>query len=141
MPSKKPAGPSPVLDAVGITALNKSQSTSKQRDLLAPGSHDIKLSVAGTIDGQTWSREIAKDTAPLPASTTPWAELLESALTMVTEKQRRKWLDEVAKGTVPATTSGEKKFEAVKAELKPAVTSYRAANPEPKRGTVSFTPA
>ena len=147
-PQSWPARPPiPTVDAIGITAIAKSQKPDKQRDLLKPGLHAIELAVAGTIDGRKWQREIAgsliiaPDSAPVATSATPWAELLRYAICALTEAKRRAFLAAVAKGIVPEPECSADKATAVAAELEPALVAYRATKPTPKRGTVSFTPA
>ena len=45
----------PVRDAIGITALAKSQKPDNHRNLLEPGWHEVRLAIIGTVDGN-WSR-------------------------------------------------------------------------------------
>jgi hypothetical protein len=138
--------PNPTLDALGITAIAKSQKPDKQRNLLTPGFYDVNLRVGGMVDGHTWHREIvgtltvAPDAAPTATSSTPWEELLQVALCEMTAKDRQAFLAKVAMGQVPEADCGAEKAAAVAAELEPALTSYRAAHPAAKRGTVSFVP-
>jgi len=143
---KKNADPNPELDAIAITALAKSQKAEKCRDLLDPGMHHCCFSVVGTIDKQKWAKgingilTIAPDSAPVASSSTPWSDLLQSALCMVTEKNRRGFLATIGEGRIPVPDCSAEKLAAVAAEIEPALVGYRSAHPIPKRGTVTFTP-
>lgn len=138
--------PNPTLDAIAITALAKSQKPDKHRNLLEPGMHQCAFTVFGTVDKQKWASSvngvltIAPDSAPVATSTTPWGDLLQSALCSMSAKERQAWLSQVAAGNVPGCDCGPDKADAVAAEIEPALSAYRAAHPSPKRGTVSFTP-
>ena len=137
--------PSPTRDAIAITALAKAHKADKHRDLLAPGCHNVNLTIYGEIDGEKWQRglngvlTIAADSAPVASSATPWEELLKSALCHLSEKERQAWLATLAFGEVPPAGCGEEKQNAVAAELEPALSLYRAAHKAVKRGNVSFT--
>ena len=76
----------------------------------------------------------------MATSSTPWQDLLKSALCSMGAKERQAFLATVATGEIPAPQCGAEKAAAVAAECEPALTRYRAAHPAPKRGTVSFTP-
>ena len=142
----KPKDPNPTLDAIAITALSKSQKADKHRDLLTPGMHHCAFTVFGTIDKEKWSQNvngvltINPDSGPVATSSTPWADLLKSALCSMSARERQAFLASVATGTIPEPSCGAEKAAAVAAEAEPALTKYRAAHPAPKRGTVSFTP-
>ena len=141
-----PSAPNPGLDAVGITAIAKSQKPDNHRNLLQPGFHQVDLSVKGSIDGQAWGRNIvgtltiAPDSAPVATSSTPWADLLQSALCWLSAKERQTWLATVAAGEIPPTACSPEKAAVVSAEMEPALKSYRATKQAPKRGNVAFVP-
>ena len=142
--SSEARGPRPELDAIGSTALAKSQKADAQRNLLTPGLHNVALTVDGTIDKKPWSRQIngslviSPDSGPVASSSTPWEKLLESALCWLSQKERQTWLATLAKGEIPPTACSEEKAAAVAAEMEPALKAYRATKTAPKRGTVSF---
>lgn len=99
-----PSAPNPGLDAIGITSLAKSQKPDNHRGLLQPGMHQVDLHVDGTIDGKRWARAvigtltIAPDSAPVATSSTPWAELLQSALCWLSAKERQTCLPPYPRG-------------------------------------------
>ena len=134
----------PAINAVAITALAKSSSSTKHRDLLMPGSHNVNLAIVGTVDDQRWNGRIdgelviGEDTPPEPAGSTPWQDLLHAALCLVTAPERQSFLATVSRGDIPEPACGQKKLLDVMAELKPAAVAYRAAHKAPKRGEVSF---
>lgn len=136
--------PNPWLDAIGITALAKSQKPDKQRNLLKVGLYPVSLNVEGKIAGHSWQREItgtlsvAPDSPPVAVSTTPWEELLQVALCEMSAKCRQAFLAKVAAGMVPEPDCGADKATIVAAELEPALAAYRAAHSAGKRGVVSF---
>jgi len=140
------SAPNPGLDAIGITSLAKSQKPDNHRGLLQPGMHQVDLAVSGTIDGKKWGRDIvgtltiAPDSAPVAASSTPWADLLQSALCWLSQKERQTWLATVAAGEIPPTACSPEKAAVVSAEMEPALKSYRATKQSPKRGNVAFVP-
>jgi len=142
--------PNTLLTAVGMTVLGKLQSEKESkanRAMLEPALHKISLAVSGTIDGKQWTHCIggtlciAPDGAPTASSSTPWAELLHSAVCVMSATERQAWLEEVAKGGIPEPKCGEEKSATVSAELEPALKAYRATNPVTKKGTVTFARA
>jgi hypothetical protein len=145
-PSHVQSEPNPGLDAMGLTAVAKFAKADGQRDLLAPGFYDVDLKVDGHVDGKRWQKDIvgtltvSMDSAPVATSITPWAELLQSALSSLSAKERQLWLQTVAMGVIPAVDCGPEKAAAVKAEMEPALKSYRATKQAPKRGNVAFVP-
>jgi len=145
-PSHAPTPANPEIDAIGVSALAKSQKADAHRDLLKPGFYTVALTVDGTVDGQRWNRAVngtltvGMDSGPVAASSTPWADLLQSALCGLTETKRRAFLATVAAGEVPLAECGPEKVSAVAAEIEPALKSYRATKAAPKRGNVAFVP-
>ena len=146
-PAKQPAQTeNPLLDAIAFTALAKCPPAKSDayRDMLAPGSHQVDLAVRGTIDGETWKRDIngmlviGADSAPQASSSTPWQDLLNSALCLIPAKKRQEWLAVVAKGEIPTPTCSETKAAGVAAEIEPALKAYRQTKQSSKRGSVSF---
>ena len=146
---KKPAPaktPNPGLDAIAITALSKSHKADEHRNLLEPGMHHCVFTIFGTIDKQKWAQNvngvltISPDSAPVATSTTPWGDLLQAALCSMSAAERQAFLQTVAAGEVPAPKCSAEKVAAVASEIEPALVKYRAAHPQSKRGTVSFTP-
>lgn len=144
---KAPPAGDPLLDAIAITALAKSQKADKHRDLLEPGMHYVSFTILGTIDKKKWNTAvngiltINPDSGPVATSSTPWSDLLLAAVCSMTERERREFLKAVTAGTVPAPICGTEKAELVKAEIEPALSQYRAAHPAAKRGIVTFSPA
>lgn len=138
--------PNPGLDAIALTALAKVAKPDTQRDLLKPGFYGIELDVTGTVNGSKWNREISgtltvgMDSAPVATSSTPWGDLLESALTWLSAKDRQAWLAKVTAGEIPPAACAAEKAAAVKAELDPALKAYRSTKAAPKRGNVAFCP-
>ena len=138
--------PDPAVNAVAVTALAKSSSSTKHRDLLTPGTHNVKLAIVGTVNGKNWNGKIdgelviGEDTPPEPAGSTPWQDLLHAALCLVTAPERQTFLASVSRGDIPEPACGQKKLLDVMAELKPAAVSYRANHKAPKRGEISFVP-
>ncbi len=134
----------PSRDAIALTAIVKEAKTDKQRDLLKPGVHTVELKCAGTIDGEKWAHGLTGTLVIAPDTqggcTTPYANLLHSALCSLTEGQRRAWLGEVAEGRIPLPDCSAEKATAVAAELEPATAGYRSAHVQTKRGNVTFTP-
>jgi hypothetical protein len=104
----------------------------------------VALKVAGTIDDTKWARTIqgnliiAPDSAPVATSSMPWADLLQSALCWLSQKERQTWLATLAAGSVPPTACSDEKAAAVAAEMEPAMKAYRGTKMAAKRGTVSF---
>ena len=142
--TKTAAAPDPGRDAIGLTAIVKEAKTDKKRDLLKPGVHEVKLRCAGMIDGKPWSHDLSGTLVIGPdtesGGTTPYSDLLHSALCSLTENQRRAWLGEVAEGRIPQPDCSGEKSAAVAAELEPATAGYRSAHTGTKRGNVTFTP-
>jgi hypothetical protein len=146
--AQKPAdqGPNPTLDAMGLTAVAKFAKADTHSDLLTPGFYTVDLEVDGHIDGKRWTKDIVgtltvgMDSAPVATSSTPWAELLQSALASFSAKERQLWLQTVAMGAIPGIDCGPEKAAAIKAEMEPALKAYRATKTAPKRGNVAFVP-
>lgn len=138
--------PNPTLDAMALTALAKMAKPDDQRNLLKPGFYPIDLTVSGTVDGMEWYRElqgtltVGMDSAPVAASSTPWADLLHSALSSLSAKDRQAWLAKLATGEIPPAACGPDKAAAVKAEMEPALKAYRQTKAAPKRGNVAYVP-
>ena len=136
----------PTIDAIGVSALAKSQKADAHRDLLKPGFYEVALTVDGTVDGHKWAREIngtltvGMDSGPVASSSTPWADLLQSALCWLTAKDRQTWLATLASGEIPPTACSPEKAATVAAEMEPALKAYRATKTAPKRGNVAFVP-
>lgn len=141
------SGHNPGLDAIGLTALAKLSKPETQRDLLKPGFYAVELDVHGKVDGKTWDREIrgtlsvGMDSGPVASSSTPWSELLQSALCWLTAKDRQTWLATLAAGEIPPTACSVDKAETVAAEMEPALKAYRQTKAAPKKGSVAFVPA
>ena len=139
--------PNPVLDAMGLTAVAKAAKADGQRNLLSPGFYDVDLLIDGKVDGKRWTRDVVGtlsvglDSGPVASSSTPWAELLHSALCEMSAGSRRAWLDAVSAGQIPAPDCGAEKAAAVEVEMEPALKAYRATKAAPKRGNVAFVPA
>jgi len=147
-PAHTETKPSALLDAIGLTVLGKlvSEKESKaNRALLEPALHKISLTIGGTINGKQWSHCIggtlciAPDGAPQASSSTPWAELLHSAVCVMSASDRQAWLEEVSKGGIPEPKCSDGKAATVSAELEPALKAYRSTNTITKKGNVTFT--
>ena len=136
--------PDPIKGAIALTSLVKAAKVDKSRDLLKPGVHTVEISCTGRVDGGKWTHEITGTLVIAPdaesGGTTPYSDLLHSALCSLTENQRRAWLGEVAEGRIPQPDCSGEKAAAVRAEIEPATAGYRSAHPGTKRGNVSFTP-
>ncbi len=138
--------PNPGLDAIGVTALAKSQKADKHRDLLQPGIHHCAFTVFGTIDKQKWDQHvngvltIGADQPPTATSTMPYKDLLQAAISSMPAKQRQAFLAVVASGKIPEPECSAAKAAQIAAEIEPAFAQYGAAHPASKRGTVTFTP-
>ena len=115
-------------------------------DLLKPGFYEVALTVDGTVDGHKWAREIngtltvGMDSGPVASSSTPWADLLQSALCWLTAKDRQTWLATLASGEIPPTACSPEKAATVAAEMEPALKAYRGTKSATKRGNVAFVP-
>ena len=68
---------------------------------------------------------INPDSGPVATSSTPWADLLKSALCSMSARERQAFLASVATGTIPEPSCGAEKAAAVAAEAEPALTKYR----------------
>ncbi len=138
--------PNPALDAMGLTALAKFAKADGQRDLLKPVFYALELSVDGRVDGERWTKSFAgtlsvgMDSGPVASSSTPWSELLHSALCTMTAKDRQAFLNTVSQGQIPERECGQDKAAAVLAEMEPALKAFRNTKAAPKRGNVAFVP-
>ena len=136
------AKPYPELDAIGITALAKAEKADPHRNLLVPGTHEVYLNVWGEIDHRKWARTIRGnlvigcDAPPAASSSTPWEDLLQSALCPCRDPLARPGLRSLPRAWYLHPIAARRRPKSWRPSCQTALKAYRSAPTKPASAAV-----